>query len=218
MTCGCNGHSVPNYTSVNAYNNAVNPVSYSIADVATGSLIDNAKWSEVLTRINQERARRGNSAISDPGFTGTIQASDMTALHNGINYYWSTTLAATGSTVNAAHINELIDKIQYSGSVCVCNCAYCTCNCNYCTCNCNYSCTCNCNYSDERLKMNIKFIGIEKGLNMYSWNYKTDASRTFTGVIAQELIGTKFESALHKDQNGFFMVDYSKLPVNCKEV
>lgn len=218
MTCGCNGHSAPNYTSVNVINGPVNPVSYSVADVGVGNIIDNAKWEDLYNKINQERARRGSSAMANPGFTGTIQASDMVALHQGINYYWTTTQASVGGTITSVHINDLIDKLQYAGSICVCNCNYCTCNCNYCTCNCNYSCTCNCNYSDERLKTDIKFIGIQNGLNMYSWKYIAQPKKTFTGVIAQELIGTKYESALSKDKEGYFMVDYSKLPVQCREI
>jgi hypothetical protein len=36
---------------------------------------------------------------------------------------------------------------------------------------------------------------------------------THKGVIAQNLLGTKYESALSKDKDGFYMVDYSKLPI-----
>jgi hypothetical protein len=64
--------------------------------------------------------------------------------------------------------------------------------------------------------MNIKFVGIEHGLNVYSWNYKWNSKKTYTGVIAQELIGTKYESALSIDKNGYYMVDYSKLPIKMK--
>jgi len=54
---------------------------------------------------------------------------------------------ATNGTIYAQDINDLINKLQGAGQVCICNCNYCTCNCNYCSCNCNYACTCNCNYS-----------------------------------------------------------------------
>jgi len=53
---------------------------------------------------------------------------------------------AANGTIYAQDINDLINKLQGAGQVCVCNCNYCTCNCNYCSCNCNYACTCNCNY------------------------------------------------------------------------
>lgn len=102
---------------------------------------------------------------------------------------------------------------------CTCNCNYaCTCNCNYCTCDCNYSCTCNCNYSDARLKTNIELIGTEGDLNVYSWAYIWNTSKRFFGVMAHELIGTPYESALNKDANGYYYVDYSKLPVAFGEV
>lgn len=117
----------------------------------------------------------------------------------------------------AAEINSLVQKVNSAGAVCVCNCNYCTCNCNYCTCNCNYSCTCNCNYSDERLKTNIEFVRTQDGLNVYSWSYLWDTTRTYVGVLAQELLGTKFASALQQDTNGYYMVDYSKLPVKMIE-
>lgn len=189
-------------------------VSYPINDVSEGALIGSAKWTELFNNINAERARRGNSAIGNPGFSGTIQATDLNALLAGINYYWSTGAVNTTHKVTAADVNAVIDKIQACGAVCVCNCNYCTCNCNYCTCNCNYSCTCNCNYSDERLKTNIRFIEVQAGLKIYTWNYKWDANTTHKGVIAQELIGTRYESALSKDKNGFYMVNYNKLPIS----
>jgi Chaperone of endosialidase len=122
----------------------------------------------------------------------------------------------TGQTIYAQNINDVIDKIIGANNVCVCNCNYCTCNCNYCACNCNYACTCNCNYSDSRLKTNIEQIGTENELKVYTWSYIWDLSKQFSGVIAQELIGTKYESALEKDSNGYYFVDYSQLPVEFK--
>jgi len=120
-----------------------------------------------------------------------------------------------GQRTSAADINLLIGSINNAGAACTCNCNYCTCNCNYCTCNCNYSCTCNCNYgSDIRLKENIKFIKVENNLNIYSWNYIKDKSTRYRGVMAQELEGTKYACALGKDLDGYYFVNYSKLPIN----
>lgn len=202
-------------TDVNIYGTPEDDtVSYPINDVTVGQVIGSTKWTELFNNINSERARRGHGAIGNPGFTGVIQASDLNALLGGINYYWSTGAVNSTYQVTATDINNVIDKIQACGAVCICNCNYCTCNCNYCTCNCNYSCTCNCNYSDERLKTNIKFIGIQAGLKIYTWNYTWDLTTTHKGVIAQELVGTRYESALSKDKNGFYMVDYSKLPIS----
>jgi hypothetical protein len=125
---------------------------------------------------------------------------------------------AEDGIIYAQNINDLIDKLQGAGQVCICNCNYCTCNCNYCSCNCNYACTCNCNYSDIRLKTNIELIGTKNGLNIYSWNYLGDNLKRFSGVIAQELLETNYKSALNVDSNGYYFVDYSHLPVEFREV
>jgi hypothetical protein len=137
------------------------------------------------------------------------QAYGYTAGFSGVN---------RGTFIYAAHINSVIDKLIGANNVCVCNCNYCTCNCNYCSCNCNYACTCNCNYSDVRLKTNIKPVGIENGLKVYTWSYVWDASKKFFGVMAQDLLGTKYESALSKDSNGYYFVNYSQLPITLREV
>jgi hypothetical protein len=204
-------------TVINIYGtNASDAVTYSIGYVGAGGTVEAAKWVELRNNINTERSRRGAGGVPDTGLYDIVEVQDLNTLSSYINYYWGDGYVDSNTTIAASHINYIIDKIAYCGSVCLCNCNYCTCNCNYCTCNCDYSCTCNCNYSDERLKMNIKFVGIEHGLNVYSWNYKWNSKKTYTGVIAQELIGTKYESALSIDKNGYYMVDYSKLPIKMK--
>lgn len=71
-------------------------------------------------------------------------------------------------------------------------------------------------FSDTRLKRNIKFIGINKGYNIYSWDWNDLAhsigasGHPTTGVLAQELLHT---DAISKDITGYYMVDYSKLGV-----
>ena len=72
--------------------------------------------------------------------------------------------------------------------------------------------------SDKRLKNIIKKISVSNsGINVYLFTYKFDPSTTYQGVIAQELIGTEFESALHLDKNGLYSVDYSKIDVEFKK-
>jgi len=73
--------------------------------------------------------------------------------------------------------------------------------------------------SDIRLKNIIEKIGQSKnGVNIYKFTYKSDKSNTvYQGVIAQELIGTKYENALHME-NGFYKVDYSKIGVQFKKI
>ena len=133
-------------------------------------------------------------------------------------YFGGFSGVGVGTTIFAVQINELIDKLIAANNVCVCNCNYCTCNCNYCACNCNYACTCNCNYSDVRLKTNIEQVGIENGLKVYTWSYIQNLSKRFFGVMAQDLLGTKYESALSKDSKGYYFVNYSLLPITFREV
>ena len=125
---------------------------------------------------------------------------------------------SVGSYIYASGLNQVIDKIIAANNVCVCNCNYCTCNCNYCACNCNYACTCNCNYSDVRLKTNIEQVGIENALKVYTFYYIQNLSKRFFGVMAQDLLGTKYESALSKDSKGYYFVNYSLLPITFREV
>ena len=217
---------------VGATTGGSNIASYSIADVGASTLITKAKWTELLTNVNKERNRRGLSSIT-VALDNPIASAKLNALKDGIQPFYSAGFSGVSANtiVLASHINSMIDKIQEAGAVCLCNCNYCTCNCNYCTCNCNYctcncnyctcncnhSCTCNCNYSDIRLKENIKFLYKRRGLKIYEWSY-IDSEKVYEGVIAQDLIGTKFSKALIVDKNGYFMVDYSLLPINLKVI
>lgn len=72
-------------------------------------------------------------------------------------------------------------------------------------------------FSDERLKDNIEFVRNVGGVNVYRFNYADDDTRTFEGVIAQEIQETHPEAVI-EDQNGFLKVDYSMLPVDMVEV
>jgi hypothetical protein len=68
--------------------------------------------------------------------------------------------------------------------------------------------------SDRRLKNIIRKIGTSPlGINIYEFTYKFNSHQIYVGVIAQELIGTEFESALVDDKNGYYAVDYSKIDV-----
>lgn len=72
-------------------------------------------------------------------------------------------------------------------------------------------------FSDVRLKENILKVGKSKsGINVYEWNYLNDLNR-FRGVIAQELIGTKFENSL-SIKDGFYWVDYKDLDVKFEKI
>jgi hypothetical protein len=71
--------------------------------------------------------------------------------------------------------------------------------------------------SDKRLKTNIKLIGVSNnGINIYRYNY-LNSPILYEGIIAQELLGTKYENALiYKD--GFYAVDYSLIDVQFKKL
>jgi hypothetical protein len=62
------------------------------------------------------------------------------------------------------------------------------------------------------LKKNIKLLKTVKGINIYSFNYEWDDTEQI-GVMAQELLESGHDYAVTTDSNGFYMVDYSKLPV-----
>ena len=118
----------------------------------------------------------------------------------------------SGNTIDPGGWNAILSAYNTLRQDCICN-SDCHCN-TVCTCYGN----CGCNYSDERLKENIKLIDTEGDLNVYSYTYLWDKTKTYMGVMAQELLGTKYESALGKDSNGFYFVDYSQLPIKFKEV
>ena len=65
--------------------------------------------------------------------------------------------------------------------------------------------------SDERVKENIKRISTVEGLPVYSYNYKWEATPR-RGVMAQDLLSTKYASSVSRHKSGYFMVDYGKLP------
>jgi hypothetical protein len=72
--------------------------------------------------------------------------------------------------------------------------------------------------SDKRLKHNIVLVGTsQSGINIYQFNY-IEKEGLYEGVIAQELIGTEFESALVTGEDGMYSVDYSKLDVEFKKL
>jgi multidrug efflux pump subunit AcrA (membrane-fusion protein) len=68
-------------------------------------------------------------------------------------------------------------------------------------------------FSDIRVKENIKLENVDAvtGLSWYSYNYVWDSEVRQTGVMAQDLLGTKYQDAVSV-HHGHFVVDYSKLP------
>jgi len=71
--------------------------------------------------------------------------------------------------------------------------------------------------SDIRLKENINFERVEKGFNIYSFNYKTDKDKRYEGVMAQEVIETHPEAVII-DEDGYYKVFYSMLGIEMKQI
>jgi hypothetical protein len=67
-------------------------------------------------------------------------------------------------------------------------------------------------FSDRRVKNNIVKVATIGDVNVYKFNYIWDTDKDEYGVIAQELLGTKYESAVFVDEDsGLYKVDYQKL-------
>ena len=73
-------------------------------------------------------------------------------------------------------------------------------------------------WSDYRLKTNISFVEMIDDIKLYTFNYVFDLAKTYIGVMAQDLIGTKYENSVIMSDEGYYKVDYSKLPVDMKLV
>lgn len=67
--------------------------------------------------------------------------------------------------------------------------------------------------SDERLKTNIKLVDIINGHNIYTWDWIEGHNYGYNkGVLAQEVLEKNPDAVLLGD-DGYYMVDYSKLGV-----
>ena len=67
--------------------------------------------------------------------------------------------------------------------------------------------------SDFRLKDNIILLQKATSIlpNIYMFKYKWDKFSTYVGVMAQELLDTGYKNAVHKNSEGYYSVDYSRL-------
>jgi len=67
--------------------------------------------------------------------------------------------------------------------------------------------------SDFRLKDNIILLQKATSIlpNIYMFKYKWDKFSTYIGVMAQELLDTGYKNAVHKNSEGYYSVDYSRL-------
>ena len=90
---------------------------------------------------------------------------------------------------------------------------------------------CNGTKSDKRLKKKIKYIETTKeGLKLYTFEFKKsyinrakisnniDLSGTYKGLMAQDLIDTKFEPNIWIEQDGYYTVDYDGLGIKLEKL
>ena len=63
----------------------------------------------------------------------------------------------------------------------------------------------------KKTKENVEFVGTVAGINTYTYNY-LGSSVEHTGVMAQELLDTDYAAAVSVHTNGYYQVDYNKLP------
>jgi hypothetical protein len=150
--------------------------------------------------------------VTDPGAASSGQVithtyiNDLNATMSGISNAGVST--STGQAVTSANWTAIVNAYNIVAADCICN--------SNCPCNAVCSCygDCGCNYaSDVRMKEDIKFLSNEYGLNVYSFKYIKDKSKEYVGVMAQELLNTKYSHAVRIDADGYYSVDYDLLPV-----
>lgn len=182
---------IDRYNTSPRYDSAGNPIAFGGgAKLATQNvdrqIIKAEIWLTIVDKINSLKTAWGLTAnVSRSPFDKAdgldlVNASTIQSLYN--------------------HLNE-VSQTTGCGAVCKCN-IVCSCNGN-----------CGCVYSDETLKENIKPIeeNILDSIQTVSYNFKDNPDKTkMYGVIAQSLIGTKFENtaSLTKDEKGLYRVDY----------
>lgn len=71
-------------------------------------------------------------------------------------------------------------------------------------------------FSDRRVKENIVEIGEENGFPIYSFNYIGQPDKTYSGVMAQDVIEVR-PDAVH-EIDGVYRVDYDAIGVTMKEL
>ena len=69
--------------------------------------------------------------------------------------------------------------------------------------------------SDIRLKTNIEMIGHSpSNIPIYTFNYKTDLTIRYKGVMAQDLLEMGITEPVTMGDDGFYGVDYNKIDVD----
>ena len=184
QTEGTKTYSAPTYTYTST-NESIS-ATYINNNAYSDTPITENIWNSVLDRLN----------ILDGAGSINLDSSQIGAYSPNV-----------GVVITRVDYNRLVKAIELVAKACKCN-SDCACNL---VCNCNADC--GCNYSDKRLKENIIFLNYEYGLKIYQYNYISDPKTTYKGILAQDLIGTKYECALSLDDDKFYKVDYTLLPI-----
>lgn len=66
-------------------------------------------------------------------------------------------------------------------------------------------------FSDVRLKSDIELLGTHKEVNIYRYKYVWDNNTSYVGVMAQELLESKYKDVVELDDTGYYKVNYEKL-------
>lgn len=179
-----------------------------IEDLRTKIRTELGKWN---AHVFYTTLLAANGPINQGDSINHITPSQLSTMISAIYGSGAFTKAA-GDAVDNAHWQTLIDQYNAVRVNCICN--------SDCSCNAICSChgDCGCNYSDERLKENIKFVETKNGVNVYTWNYIWDKAVRFVGVMAQELLNTKYAYAVSTNANGYYQVNYSTLPVQFRRI
>jgi hypothetical protein len=177
------------------------PLRQGTAYVGGVTRIDNTHINELELMVQQTINVTEPSAVRQNPRTEPDPLIDPPDATTAANSY------ADNAKIFFTHWSTLNDKYNLMRQDCICN-ADCACNL---VCNCHNNC--GCNYSDERLKENIEFVKVKNGLNIYTWNYIWNKTKRYSGVMAHEILKTKYASAVSEDSQGFYMVNYSKLPL-----
>ena len=197
----------------------------SIGDIqyATASVVD--KWSQTVNdwflRVNYSNETTSGSSLLAPGELILVKTAEETITFKAAN-----SLLDTDSILNSNSTTSAIDTINweiYSGSMVNINIepsdvfVFGT-DLNDINENISNTFVVHNKWSDNRLKENIQLVGkSEKGLNIYQFNY-IGQDGLYEGVMAQELLGTEFETAAVLTESGLYEVDYSKLDVEFKKL
>lgn len=70
--------------------------------------------------------------------------------------------------------------------------------------------------SDANSKQDITYIGVENGFNIYSFRYKHDPRKVYTGVLAQEIIKTRPDAVRRIGK--YLAVNYDAIGVKMRQV